>query len=115
MRIKKILQEMNNKLSGLTDKTVKKAQKYDSIKQQLDYIKFNVKNINYFTNENNGTIGIEIEYEMPKIKIYFDGDGNILENNRFIAINSLDLISFEEMEKIKTYIKNVERKINSEK
>lgn len=110
MRTKKIIKEIKTKLDSLTDETIIKAKKYDELINFLDKVKFKVKNSNLFVSESTANIGVNIEYEIPSIKILFDENNEIIKNDRFIAINMLNLISIEEMNKLSMLIKEAKRK-----
>lgn len=103
---KEIKQQLNlieEQLKQLSPQILEKARKYDELKERLKYVTFDVKNVSLFT-DSMGNIGVKIAYNVPEVKIYCDSDGNIEKNNRFIAINSLDLVSFSDMKKIQVKI-----------
>lgn len=90
---------IQEKVDFLSGENFIKAKKYEEQKELIKTIKFRIKKANLFLN-NDGQIGVNVEYEIPPIKIYFDDDGQMLKNERFFAINSLDMISREDMQKI---------------
>ena len=87
------LTKIEEKIDNLTPEIIEKARKYDELKSLLNFVKFDVKNVSLFT-DSVGNIGVKIAYNFPDVKIYCDSEGNIEKNNRFIAVNTLDLISF---------------------
>jgi hypothetical protein len=109
MRLKKIVENIEEKVNFLTKDSFHKAKKYEEQNDLLSKITLNVKNAKIFLN-NDAQYGLNIEYEIPPIKIYFDDDGQMLKNERFYAINALDLISKEDMQKIQEILNEVIRR-----
>lgn len=97
--ILKDVQEIKKDLEIFTSEAQFKIKKYEEIMEYLKDIKINVSNIKPIINDK-GTVNVEITYSIPKQIIEFDDENNIVVNKVFKAINMLNLISFEEMEKI---------------
>lgn len=119
MRIFKFKKEVTNKLSNIESKindlsnnTASKAKKYDELISFINEIKFDLKNVSLFVNDY-GSVGVKIDYTLPSIKIGFDEEGKIIKNNRFVAINQLNLISLEDMKKISNKIEEAKTKNRS--
>ena len=110
MRTKTIIKEIKKKLDSLTDETILKAKKYEELVKHLNNVKFKVKKSNLFLSEATANIGVEVEYEVSPIKIIFDENNEIIKNDRFIAINMLDLISMSDMEKLNELIKEAKKR-----
>lgn len=104
MRLKKEIAEIKEKIDFLVSGSFEKAKKYDEQTNLLKKIKFDVKKTSLFADKN-GLIGVEIEYSMPKIQVFFDEDGEIVLNETFFAINKLDLITYDDMKKINEKLK----------
>lgn len=96
-----LINEMNNG-------AVQKAAKYEEIINLLKNVKINVKK---FSSElkDNAMMSLKIEYEIPPIELIFDSENTLLVNERFRAMNLLNLISFEDMAKIQEQLKIVEK------
>lgn len=109
MRLKKIVKDIQDKVNFLAKDNYHKAKKYEEQQELLKNIKLKVKKTNLFLN-NDGQVGVNIEYEVPKVKIYFDDDGEIIKNEKFYAINSLDLISNEDMQNVAAIIEEATRR-----
>lgn len=117
---KRIAKEINEKTTNVESKLsdietllkkfdggiVAKADKYDETQKLLKNVKINVKK---FSTEfkDNATVALKVEYEIPPIELIFDEDGNLLINERFRAMNLLNLISFDDMDKIKKQLDTV--------
>ena len=93
------VQDIKKNLQVFTNESQTKIKKYDEIMEYLKDVKINVSNIKPIINDK-GTINVEITYSIPKQIIEFDDENNIVANKIFKAINMLNLISFEDMEKI---------------
>lgn len=70
------------------------------IKALLPNIKFKVKDINYYK-ENNV---VQIRYELPVITLQLNEEGEPSRNEFFYATNVLEMISLEDMQKIMEYL-----------
>lgn len=103
MRLKKIVENIEKKVNYLSKDSFYKARKYDEQKELLKKINLKVKKVNLFLN-NDGQVGLDIDYEIAPLKIYFDDDGQMLKNERFYAINALDLVSKEDMQKVQEFL-----------
>lgn len=101
--VKNQLNSIEKKIDNLAPEILEKAKKYDELKELLKHIKFDVKNASLFS-DNLGNIGVKINYFIPEVRIYCDSEGNIEKNNKFYAINKLDLVSFSDMKKIQAKI-----------
>ena len=93
------VQDIKKNLQVFTNESQTKIKKYDEIMEYLKDVKINVSNIKPIINDK-GTVNVEITYSIPKQIIEFDDENNIVANKIFKAINMLNLISFEDMEKI---------------
>ena len=70
------------------------------IKALLPNIKFKVKDINYYK-ENNV---VQIRYELPVITLQLNEEGEPSRDEFFYATNVLEMISLEDMQKIMEYL-----------
>ena len=52
---------------------------------------------------------IQVTYELPRINLTISEDGKISKNDFFYAINYLELISIEDMQKIQKFIETVKK------
>lgn len=97
--ILKEVQDIKKNLQVFTNESQTKIKKYEEIVEYLKDVKINVSSIKPIINDK-GTVNVEITYSIPKQIIEFDDENNIVANKIFKAINMLNLISFEDMEKI---------------
>lgn len=110
MRTKTIIKEIKKKLDSLTDETILKAKKYEELIKHLSNVKLRVKKSKLFLSEATANIGVEVEYETLPVKIIFDENNEIIKNDRFIAINMLDLIPMSDMDKLNELIKEARKR-----
>ena len=104
-KVKKEISEINEKLDKLISSGIfKKAERCDFLEQNLKNIKLKVSRIKPVLFENN--MGVTIEYEIAPVTIYLDGE-NVYPNETFKSINFLDLISYEDMNKIQKKIEDI--------
>ena len=109
MRLKKKIEELEKKLDLLIGDTKQKAKKYDEQKELLSNVKFSVNKMSFFVDKT-GLVGLNIEYTIPKIQIFFNDENEVVKNETFFAINKLNLISIEDMQKISEKLEEIRRK-----
>lgn len=103
-----LTKDIFSKTESFTKENNYKIKKYEEISELLKNIKISVKDSKLFVN-NDGLIGVEIEYDIPKIKLFLDEDGKMIKNNLFYSINMLNLISIEDMEQIQNKIEEAKK------
>lgn len=104
MRLRKEVHIIKEKIDKLTDETINKAKAYDELKSYLKHINIDVKNTVLTFDTDAMCYCIQVNYDIKPIKIFLDKDNNIVRNETFIAINTLDLISLSDMAKISSKI-----------
>ena len=109
MSVRKDVKTIIEKLDNVTSKTFKKAQEYEKMVQLLSNVKFEVSKCTLFS-QDDGSYGVLVTYNIPMVKVFFDGDGEPMRNERFVAINELNLISIQDQNKIAGKIKEAEVK-----
>lgn len=98
--VRKDVKEIKEVVSKLSTSMSIKAMEYDKIKDFLKDIKIEVAKCNTLFDESRMEYIVKVEYKMPTITLTFDEDGDVMLNERFRAINSLDLISMDDMDRI---------------
>ena len=114
MSLRKDVKIIKQQLEDLGKDLFKKAREYDVLSEEVKKVKLDVKNVSLFVDEF-GSTSVNVEYSIPPVKIFFDSDGQILKNERFIAMNMLDLITLEDMEKIAIKINLAKERNNNGK
>ena len=104
-KVKQEISQINQKLTKLLDSGVmNKAQRCDFLDLNLKNVKIKVSKITPVFIQDN--FGLTIEYKIDPITIYID-NGNVFPNESFKSINLLNLISFEDMQKIQKKIEDI--------
>jgi len=96
------IQENVNKLVSLLESNEIKQLRKDSeelkkIKSLLAPIKFKIKNTQMIPNQETGRMNVIVTYELPRIVLELDENGNPNKNDFFYSTNMLDMISLEDM------------------
>lgn len=105
---RKKLNKIENDVAELTkivktQELVRLRKANDDFKLQTELIKdikFKVKSVKTIVNEYTGLPVIQIQYEIPVVNVEIDEEGNPIKNKFFYATNYLEMISFEDMERI---------------
>lgn len=94
-KIKKLFNDVAEIKTTLTEESKKKVQEADDQLKYIKEIKFSVKKV-VDTLDENGKPALLIVYDIPKTFLRFDDSGEVLSNEQFKAINSLNLISMSD-------------------
>lgn len=106
--LKKIVASQNEIISYLKGEYLEKAKKYDQIKEWLANINIKMKSVESFNDY--GEPIIKVEYSLKPLILEFDENNEILKNETFVAINNLNLVDFESMQKISEQINLIKRR-----
>lgn len=106
MSVKKDIKETVDRIETLLTGNLKeRAKRADELEEYLSHVELRVKSVSEVPGSD-GTTDIRVVYECPQIIIRYDGNGNIIENETFKAINMLNLIPLEDMQRIISVIEN---------
>lgn len=108
MSVKKDIKEIKEILERLDKDTLTKAKKYVELIDQLNSIKFTARPKHFL--DDNGNCCVLVEYSISPEKIMLDSNGNVAVSDTFKNINLLNLISFEDMQRITDAISAAEQK-----
>jgi hypothetical protein len=104
--IKDSIKQINSNL----DKTIiEKAKKFDELSENLKKVELKIKSAKMHISDS-GEEQLKIEYEINPIYLQFDQDNNIVCNPEFYAINMLNLISPQDMQKMSLAIERAKIK-----
>ena len=104
--IKDSIKQINSNL----DKTIiEKAKKFDELSENLKKVELKIKSAKMHISDS-GEEQLKIEYEINPIYLQFDPDNNIVYNPEFYAINMLNLISPQDMQKMSLAIERAKIK-----
>lgn len=79
------------------------------VRELLSHIRFKIKDIRLVDNEESLDKTIQITYELPRVKLTIDPEGNISKNDFFYATNFLEMISMEDMQKLQDFIESAKK------
>ena len=104
-KLKQEISNLNEKVDKLLDGSIiNKANKCDFYEKNIKNIKLKVSKIKPVLVD--GTVGLTIEYQIKPVTIFLNGE-EVYPNEIFKSINLLDLISFEDMQKIQSKIEDI--------
>ena len=113
MGTKKELRQIKELLQKYIDNNVlKKAELYEKNKENIEKVKLHLKGVHKFFDEENGSWGAKVEYNIPPVIIYFDENKEIVQNDVFRAINLLNLLSIEDTLKLVNELEGVKKSID---
>ena len=109
------IQENVNKLVSLLESNEIKQLRKDSeelkkVKSLLAHVKFKIKNVLVTNNQETGKPNIVVTYELPRIVLELDENGNPNKNDFFYSTNMLDMISLEDMSKFQDILRNAKNR-----
>lgn len=101
----KIIDQKIDRLTELLESNEIKQLRLDSeelkkIKDLLAHVKFKIKEVRAVDNQNTGGKSVIVTYELPRIVLELDENGNPNKNEFFYSVNMLNLVSFEDMMKV---------------
>ena len=85
----------------------KDSEELKKLQSLLIPIKFKIKDVNYFEDEENGVV--QIRYELPTINLKIDDAGNPEKNEFFYSVNVLDMVSLEDMQKVQKLLERIKK------
>ena len=102
---KKKLEAIEAQLKHLTDllesgeiKQLKKdSEELKKTKELLSHVRFKIKDTRVVENQETGGVSVVVTYELPRIVLELDENGNPNKNDFFYSTNMLNMISLEDM------------------
>lgn len=88
----------------------KDSEELKKIKSLLAHVKFKIKDTKVMPNQDTGKMNVVVTYELPRIILELDENGNPSKNDFFYASNMLDMISLEDMSKFQNVLRNARKK-----
>ena len=107
--IRKRIKKLEDSISELTK--IVKTREYNLLKEEskelheikdlLEQVKIEVKDVKLILDQDTMEEVLSVQYQLPSITLHFDENGDPYKNDLFYAINALNLISLEDMDKIR--------------
>lgn len=111
--IEQLSQEINDLKNLIKSKEFQRLQEnkkeFDKVKESLGNVKLKLNKCNVVEGEDFDGKVLKIKYEIPPITIYFDENKNPIKNDFFYAINYLELVSYEDMNKIINIMEKIKK------
>lgn len=85
---------------------------FDKYSEYLSNVKLNVSKVNLLFDKNDASYAVKVEYDVPPVILYIDGDGKTITNERFKSMNLLGLTSLSDLSKIQEAIDQAKTKQN---
>lgn len=101
---KKDVEQIKDKLDSITGAALQKAIAYDTEQQYLKDIVVNVDRAIPLFDEKTFRYVVKITYKVEPTILYVDDDGEATLNNRFRAMNELNLIPLNDLQTISNAI-----------
>lgn len=93
-------------------KLKKDSEELKKIKELLSHVHFKIKDVHVVDNTSTNYPTIVVTYELPKIILDIDEDGNPNKNDFFYSTNMLNMISLDDMAKFQDKLRIARSKIN---
>ena len=81
------------------------------IKELLSHVHFKIKETRVVDNQETGRVSVVVSYELPRIVLDIDENGNPNKNDFFYSTNMLNMISLEDMSKFQNVLRQAKMKI----
>lgn len=114
----KLLTELNAKLDHLTallesgevQQWKKDSEELKKTKELVSHVKFKIKDVRIVEDTDAGKQRVVVVYELPRVVLELDENGNPNKNDFFYSSNMLDMISLEDMSLFQKVLRNRKRK-----
>jgi len=106
------LQNLVNLLeSGEIQRLKKDSEELKKTKELLSHVRFKIKDTRVVENQQTGRVSVVVTYELPRIELVLDEDGNPNKDDFFYSTNMLDMISLEDMGKFQDQLRLAKSRI----
>lgn len=97
--------------SGEVKKWQKDSEELKKTKELLSHVKFRIKETRVVDNQETGGVSVVVAYELPRIVLNLDENGNPPKNDFFYSTNMLNMISLEDMSNFQKNLRVAQSKI----
>ena len=116
---KKKIENIEAQIKHLTDllesneiKQLKKdSEELKKTKELLSHVRFKIKETRVLENQETGGVSLVVTYELPRVVLELDENGNPNKNDFFYSTNMLDMISLEDMSKFQDQLRMAKTRI----
>ena len=111
-QVEKQLEHLTNLLESNEIKQLRKdSEELKKIKELLSHVKFKIKETRVVENQETGRTSVVVVYELPRIVLDLDEEGNPNKDNFFYSTNMLNMISLDDMSKFQQKLRLAKQKI----
>lgn len=118
LKTTKLLTELNAKIDHLTallesgevQQWKKDSEELKKTKELVSHVKFKIKDVRIVEDTDTGKQKVVVVYELPRIVLELDENGNPNKNDFFYSSNMLDMISLEDMSYFQKALRNRKKK-----
>lgn len=97
--------------SGEIERLKKDSVELKKTKELLSHVRFKIKDTRVIENQQTGRVSVVVTYELPRIELVLDEDGNPNKDEFFYSTNMLDMISLEDMSKFQDQLRLAKSRI----
>lgn len=95
--------------SNELDKLRKESAELKKTKDLISHVKFKIKDVRVVDNTETCRKNVIVTYELPRIVLELDENGNVNKNDFFYSSNMLNMISLEDMTKFQNTLRNIKK------
>ena len=88
----------------------KDSEELHKLKSLLAHVKFKIKNVQVMDNQETNRPNIVVTYELPRVVLELDENGNPNKNDFFYSTNMLNMISLDDMSKFQNELKRAQNR-----
>ena len=89
----------------------KDSKELSELKELLSHVKFKIKETRMVDSQETGETTVVVSYELPRIILTLDENGNPNKNEFFYSTNRLNMISLEDMSKFQDVLRHAQMKV----
>ena len=97
--------------SGEIQRLKKDSEELKKTKELLSHVRFKIKDTRVIENQQTGSVSVVVTYELPRIELTLDENGNPNKDDFFYSTNMLDMISLEDMGKFQDQLRLAKTRI----
>ena len=97
--------------SGEIQRLKKDSEELKKTKELLSHVRFKIKDTRVVENQQTGSVSVVVTYELPRIELTLDENGNPNKDDFFYSTNMLDMISLEDMGKFQDQLRLAKTRI----
>ena len=89
----------------------KDSEELQKLKELLSHVKFKIKDTRVVDDQSTGVVSVIVTYELPRIVLTLDENGNPNKDEFFYSTNMLNMISLEDMSKFQKELRLAQTRV----